>query len=331
MKKNIALETYLQPFHSAFNEEGVNEIIVNQPHEIWIEKQGNYNIQQVDALNFSHLAGLARLIAESTNQTISEEMPLLAATLPNGYRIQVVLPPACTVDAIGIAIRKQNILNLNLDQYEKMGMFDNVITKHHDDKDTKILLDYLKKRKFKNFLRYAVNAKKNIMISGGTSSGKTTFANSLLLEVPHDERLITIEDAREINIAQHPNRLHLLVSRGNQGRARVTIQDLIEATLRLRPDRIIIGELRGAEAFGFLRAINTGHPGSISTLHADSPAMAFEQLKLMVMQAGIGIDSNEVKNYIRSVIDIIVQLKRGSNGMRYVSEIYFKGAIHSYE
>ena len=123
----------------------------------------------------------------------------------------------------------------------------------------------------------------------------------------------------------HKNTVNLLASKGGQGRAKVTTQDLIEACLRLRPDRIIVGELRGAEAFSFLRSINTGHPGSISTLHADSPTMALEQLKLMVMQAGLGMPPDEIKKYILAVIDIVIQLKRGSGGKRYVSEIYFKG------
>jgi type IV secretion system protein VirB11 len=134
-----------------------------------------------------------------------------------------------------------------------------------------------------------------------------------------------VEDAREVQLPNHPNRVHLLASKGAQGRAKVTTQDLIEACLRLRPDRIIVGELRGAEAFSFLRAINTGHPGSISTLHADTPAMALEQLKLMVMQAGLGMPPDEIKKYIYAVIDIVVQLKRGIGGKRYISEVYFKG------
>ena len=138
--------------------------------------------------------------------------------------------------------------------------------------------------------------------------------------------MITVEDAREIQLPQHPNKVHLLASKGGQGRAKVTTQDLIEACLRLRPDRIIVGELRGAEAFSFLRAINTGHPGSISTLHADTPTMALEQLKLMVMQAGLGMPPEEIKNYILAVIDIVIQLKRGDGGRRDISEIYFKGS-----
>lgn len=324
MKNNIALETYLTPFKSIFDEAGVNEVMINRPGEVWVEKKGSYRQELMKDLDFSHLAGLARLIAQSTEQVISEEKPLLSATLPNGYRVQVVFPPACEVGSIGIAIRKVSSLNMTLEDYNKAGAFDYTAIDEVIDENDKILSEYLINKQFKNFLQHAIKSKKNIIISGGTSSGKTTFTNSALLEVPHTERLITVEDAREISISNHPNRLHLLASKGNQGRAKVTTQDLIEACLRLRPDRIIIGELRGAEAFSFLRAINTGHPGSISTLHADTTAMALEQLKLMVMQAGLGMPPDEIKNYINAVIDIVVQLKRGDRGIRYISEIYFK-------
>jgi type IV secretion system protein VirB11 len=124
-----------------------------------------------------------------------------------------------------------------------------------------------------------------------------------------------------------PNRVHLMASKGGQGRAQVTMQDLIEACLRLRPDRLMLGELRGKEAFSFLRAVNTGHPGSISTLHADTPELAIEQLILMIMQAGLGVTREQIKGYVENVINVIIQLKRGKRGMRYVSEIYFKESM----
>ena len=184
-----------------------------------------------------------------------------------------------------------------------------------------------KENKIQEFLTQAVLLKKNILISGGTSTGKTTFTNAILSCIKKTERIITIEDAREI-IIENENILHLLASKGNQGRAKVQTQDLIEASLRLRPDRIIVGELRGAEAFSFLRAINTGHPGSISTLHADSPEMAFQQLKLMVMQSNLNISAAEVLEYIRAIVDIVVQLKRSDQGQRYISDIYFKDGIN---
>ena len=320
-----ALETYLAPFKTLFAEDGVNEIMINKPQEVWIEKGGEQRMEVMPELDFEHLLGLGRLVAQSTDQMISEEKPLLSATLPNGYRIQVVFPPACEPGCVVMSIRKGSGLHLTLEDYDKMGAFSYTATKEQADPNDAILSDFIKNNKIKEFLEKAILCKKNIIISGGTSTGKTTFTNAALLTIPHEERLITVEDSREIQLPQHPNKIHLLASKGGQGRAKVTTQDLIEACLRLRPDRIIVGELRGIEAFSFLRAINTGHPGSISTLHADAPAMALEQLKLMVMQAGLGMPPEEIKNYILAVIDIVIQLKRGDGGKRYISEIYFKG------
>lgn len=325
MTNITALETYLEPLKKIFAEEGVNEISINRPLEAWVEKKGDIRYEALPELDFDHLRSLASLVAQSTDQKISEEMPLLSATLPTGFRIQIVIPPACEPGTIGMSIRKPSAMRLDLDSYEKMGCFDNTATSEVVDDNDTILAKLLSEKKIKDFLYKAIVSKKNIIISGGTSTGKTTFTNAMLKSIPNDERLITCEDAREIDLSEHPNRMHLLSSKGGQGRAKVTTQDLIEACLRLRPDRIIVGELRGAEAFSFLRAINTGHPGSISTLHADTPLMALAQLKLMVMQAGLGMPPSEIKEYIYNVIDIVVQLKRGEKGRRYVSEIYFKG------
>lgn len=322
---HAALETYLLPFKNLFAEEGVNELMINKPGEVWVEKKGDLRVEKVPELDFEHLLGLGRLVAQSTDQVISEEKPLLSATLPNGYRIQIVFPPACEPGLVAYAIRKGSTMHLSLDEYAKIGAFDSTVTESMVDENDIILDKYLQEKKIKEFIKHAVACKKNIIISGGTSTGKTTFTNAALGEIPSHERLITVEDAREVLLHKHENRVHLLASKGGQGRAKVTTQDLIEACLRLRPDRIIVGELRGAEAFSFLRAINTGHPGSISTLHADAPAMALEQLKLMVMQAGLGMPPEEVKKYILAVVDIVVQLKRGTGGKRFVSEIYYKG------
>lgn len=323
--KFTALNTYLEPLESIFAEKGVNEISINRPQEVWIEKGGEMRKATLEILDFMYLRELCQLIAHSTEQKVSEETPLLSATLPNGFRVQIVIPPACEIGTICLSMRKPSSLNLDLDGYEKIGAFQNISIHEVQDVNSIALKEFLIKNEIKNFLKYAVLYKKNLIISGGTSTGKTTFANAMLKAIPNDERLITCEDAREIEIPDHANRVHLLASKGGQGRAKVTIQDLIEACLRLRPDRIIVGELRGAEAFGFLRAINTGHPGSISTLHADTPKMAIEQLKLMVMQAGLGLPPDQIKEYILNVVDAIVQLKRGEKGVRYVSEIYFRG------
>ncbi|MDX1916590.1 MAG: P-type DNA transfer ATPase VirB11 [Rickettsiaceae bacterium] len=326
MSNFAALDTYLQPFSQLFSEDGVNEIMVNKSGEVWIEKKGDQRREELPTIDFEHLMGLGRLVAQSTSQMVSEEKPLLSATLPNGYRIQIVFPPACENGSVVMSIRKSNPMVLTLEDYEKMGAFTHTAVEEEENPDDIILREYIKNKQIKNFLDHAIKCKKNIIISGGTSTGKTTFTNAALLSIPSSERLITVEDAREVQLTNHPNRVHLLASKGGQGRAKVTTQDLIEACLRLRPDRIIVGELRGSEAFSFLRAINTGHPGSISTLHADTPAMALEQLKLMVMQAGLGMPPAEIKKYILAVIDVIVQLKRGAGGVRYISSVYFKGS-----
>jgi len=320
-----ALETYLLPLKKIFAEDGVNEISINKPGEAWVEKMGDLYCAKIEAFSLEHLKALAKLIAQSTDQKISEEAPLLSATLPAGYRVQIVIPPACEPGTMIFSIRKQSTLKWTLDDYERMGAFESTTYEETVDERDIELARYLKKGDTKSFLEKSINYKKNIIISGGTSTGKTTFTNAALRSIPHDERLITVEDAREVDLSSHPNRVHLLASKGGQGRANVTTQDLIECCLRLRPDRIIVGELRGAEAFSFLRAINTGHPGSISTLHADTPDMAKEQLKLMVMQAGLGIPPEQIADYIYNVVDVIIQLKRGAKGRRYISQIYYKG------
>lgn len=320
-----AINTFLEPLDHIFAEEGVNEISINRPGEIWVERRGDMTHESVPRLTLDHLKSLAHLVAQYTQQVISEEKPLLSATLPQGYRIQVIFPPACDGNSVIMSIRKQTVLRLTLDEYERIGAFDT--TKTGDDfvnQDDVLLEKLLKAGEVKKFIAAAVKMRKNVIISGGTSTGKTTFLNAALGEIPTEERIITVEDAREVMIEHLPNRAHLLASRGGQGRALVTTQDLIEACLRMRPDRIIVGELRGKEAFAYLRAVNTGHPGSIATLHADTPKLAIEQLCLMVLQADLGITRDEIREYVESVVQIVIQLKRGAKGRRYVSEIYFK-------
>ncbi len=329
MSNNEALDTYLGPIDKLLQKDGVSEVSVNRPCEVWVEKNGDMFYVNLPEYTFEHLKSLARLVAQASDQKISEEHPLLSATLPKGYRIQIVFPPACELGSVVISIRKKSTLNWTLEEYEKMGAFENTVVGESISNTDIELSKLLEQKKIKDFIYQSVLYKKNIIISGGTSTGKTTFTNAVLRSIPCVERLIAIEDAREIDLTHHPNRVYLLASRGDQGRALVTTQDLVEASLRLRPDRIIVGELRGKEAFAFLRAINTGHPGSISTLHADTPMMALQQLKMMVMQADLGMPPSEIYEYITSVIDIVVQLKRAEKGKRFISEIYFKSLINN--
>ena len=326
----LALETFLLPFRDIFAEQGINEVMINKPCELWIENKGVFRKEIIKELDLDHLLGLGRLVAQSTSQLISDEKPLLSATLPNGYRIQIIFPPTTEVGTVAMSIRKSSEVDLTFDDYEKMGFFAKVAHGSAEQRAAinKTLNEYLNRGDGKKFLEAAIVQKKNIVISGGTSSGKTTFLNSALSIIDPNERMITIEDAREVKLPNHPNRLHLVASKGGQGMAKVSTESLIEACLRLRPDRIIVGELRGAEAFSFLRAINTGHPGSICSMHADTPEMAIEQLKLMVMQASLGLPSEEIKRYIMNVVDVIVQLKK-DGGKRYISDIYFKDRDNS--
>lgn len=324
-----ALETYLAPMRHLLDKEGLSEISINEPGGAWIEARGEMEFVEIPEFTFQHLHALAQLLAQATEQMVSEEKPLLSATLPGqGERVQIVLPPATEGGKVAISIRKKTALDFDLDRYEAFGAFQSTKVRQEVNKDDVLLRELLDSGNVKEFIRQAVKLRKNLIVSGGTSTGKTTFMNAALKEIPKEERIITVEDAREVMLDHIPNHLHLLTSKGGQGRADVSTQDLIEACLRLRPDRIILGELRGAEAFSFLRAINTGHPGSIATLHADNPAMAIEQLILMIMQADLGITRDQIKHYVESVINVIVQLKRGSGGRRYVSEIYFKETGH---
>lgn len=322
--KNILLANHLHLIRPWLEESAVSEISINRPGEIWVERHGTITRVDIPELTLSHLKDMAKLIATYVEQTISEEHPLLSAHLPEGHRIQIVYPPAVREGTIGISIRKPSLLDYDLNWYAQQGALSPQAGKTVQQQTVNQQLASLHQQgDYQGFLKLAVANRKNILISGGTSTGKTTFLNALLKQIPSEERIITIEDVPEIRLAQ-PNTLSLLASRNQQGRAQIDTQHLVEASLRLRPDRIIIGELRGAEAFSFLRAVNTGHPGSIATLHADTPLLALEQLTLMVMQKNLGLSQAQIENYVGLIIDIVVQLKKGEQGLRYVSEIYHR-------
>jgi type IV secretion system protein VirB11 len=295
---------------------------VNRPGELWIETLGGTIERHEDpSVSELTLARLARQIAALTHQGVSREHPLLAATLPDGSRIQVVAPPA-TRGPLALAIRRQVAASLTLQDYAAGDQFENTRTElavSRDDQELRRLID---NRKFAEALSLAVKSRKNIIVSGGTSTGKTTFLNALLREVPPDERLILIEDTPELEI-DHQNCIGLVSVRGELGEASVTTNDLVSASLRMRPDRIILGELRGPEAFAFLRAVASGHPGSMTTIHADSPESAIEQLVMLVLQGGTRLGRADVRAYVMQSIDIFVQLSR-SGGRRQVDAVVLR-------
>ena len=306
--RNIYLESYLAPFAGWLARDDVTDIYVNRPGELWLEALGQPP-ERIDAPQLTRevLARLVRQIAAVTAQGINREHPLLAASLPGGERVQAVIAPA-TRGETALAIRKHVSAGLELDDYRKQGALENTRIQTASE---------LPRRRAQlasggdalDLLREAVQARRNVLVSGGTSSGKTTFVNALLKEIPRDERLILIEDTPELQLV-HPNAVGLIAARGDLGEAEVSAEDLLIASLRMRPDRIILGEIRGPEAVTFLRAVNTGHPGSISTIHADSPLRAIDQLTLLVLQTGTRMAWDDVVQYVRSSLDVIVQLRR---------------------
>lgn len=324
MPQSVYLRSCLAPFQHLLARNDVTDIYVNGPGEIWIETLGGAIEREVDpSVNELMLARLARQVAALTHQGVNREHPLLAATLHDGSRIQIVAPPA-TRGPLALAIRRQVVTSMSLRDYESGGQFDATRTGAALDKANIELAGLVGQRKFADALALAVRARKNIVVAGGTSTGKTTFLNALLREVPRHERLILVEDTPEL-VVEHENSVGLVSVRGDLGEAKVSANDLVSASLRMRPDRIILGELRGPESFAFLRAINSGHPGSMTTIHADSPESAIEQLVMLVLQGGIKLSRADVRAYVRQSIDVFVQLSR-SNGRRQVDAVVLEVA-----
>jgi type IV secretion system protein VirB11 len=291
------LAAYLEPFRSWLAQDDVTEILVNRPGEVWIEQRGRMTSHEAPKIDDSLLQRLAEQVARVSNQGISRERPLLAAMLPNGARVQFVAPTA-TRSHWALAVRRHCLLDLPLEAYSSGPLQPVSHIPGPSPEEDPI-----------GFLREAVKERKTILISGGTSTGKTTFLNALMREVPAEERVIVVEDTAEVQL-HGPNDLGLIAVKGELGEALINTDDLLQAALRLRPDRILLGELRGKEAVSFLRAVNTGHPGSFSTIHANSTSGALEQLALMVVQSGLGLSRSETIDYARSVIDVVVQLGR---------------------
>ena len=317
----------------------VTEIAINRPEEVWIGRQGKRYMERIviPELHLGLLQSLAEVTAYNTEQKTSKEQPLLSATIPinlnagiddserGSYRIQIIQPPAVAPRTIAICIRKPSMLEFSLADYSTQGAFSHINKNHNDEEYPNSKLTELHKAgKWEEFFKGAVRSHKNIVISAGTNAGKTTFLNALLKEIPEYERIVTIEDAREISPPQ-PNCLHLLYSRGGQGVSQVTAVELLQASLRLTPDRAIMGELRGEEAYSYLELLNSGHTGSITTIHADSPALMYDRLAQMVMRFGTPLRKEEIINYARSLIQVVIQLKRDHCGRRYISEVLYDG------
>lgn len=308
--RSVYLDAYLAPFRQWLDKDSVTEILVNRPGEVWIEDaelRGPMRKVETSEIDDRLVQRLAEQVARVSHQGINREHPLLGATLPDGARIQFCGPPAARKHWC-MAIRRHRRLDLPLDAYDHGPLGQHVEPAFPDHQQQPI-----------EFLRAAIQARKTILVSGGTSTGKTTFLNAMLGEIPGEERVVLVEDTPELKLPGE-NGVGLVAVKGELGEAKVTANELLQAALRLRPDRIVLGELRGTESVSFLRAINTGHPGSFSTIHANSVRGALEQLSLMVMQTGIGLSRQDTLEYAASVIDVIVQLDR-TDGKRGIAAI----------
>ncbi len=314
---SIYLQSYLEPLQYWFDAPDVTEILVNRPGEIWVERTGAANMERHDVpeLDNSLLTRLSHQIARSSFQGINRESPLLSATLPNGVRVQIIAPPA-TRGGIAVAFRKHVLNDINVAEFLAQTSVAPPVSVQGDKQHMQHLVS---QGDIAALLNFVVSRRKTVLISGGTSSGKTTLLNALLKDIPHSERLVVIEDTPELRLA-HPNSIGLVAVAGNQGEAKVTTDDLMRASLRMRPDRLIVGELRGAEVITFMRAINTGHPGSFASIHASSTQGALEQVALMCLQAGLGLSREDTLSYTRTMIDVVIQLRR-ENGKRFFEDI----------
>jgi len=288
---------FLRPIEFLILDPEISDILVNGPDCVFIEKFGK--LEKVPGVTLSEkaLQVAIRNIARRLGDDISEAKPILDARLPDGSRLTAVIAP-CAVNGTTLAIRKFQSQLYGPEDLVRIGTL-----------TPELLLQ----------LKTAVELGKNILISGGTGTGKTTLLNGISTFIPPAERVILIEDTAEIQI-EHENLVRLEARREQPGIPAVPIRDLLKATLRLRPDRIIVGEIRGGEAFDFLQALNTGHPGSMSTIHASSAAEALTRFGTCVLMSGIELPYKVIRQQIAESLDLVIQLRR-EPGQRTVSQV----------
>jgi type IV secretion system protein VirB11 len=321
-----ALRLTLHPLEPLLANPEVTELCINRPQEVFVETASGWRREALPFASFDWCRRLAKLVANSTRQRVDESLPLLSASLPGGERIQIVLPPATTPGCVAITIRRPSEEVWPISELCRRGAF-RLTRRASDptDETEKQLQKLLGDSDYEAFLRLAVASRKNIVVSGATGSGKTTWTKALIREIPQEERLITIEDAQELVLDRHANSVRLFYSKDAQGLARVTPKQLLEACLRMKPDRILLAELRAEEAFDYLRNVNSGHPGSITSVHAASAELAFEQLVLLVKQStgGRELARSDIKHLLYLLVDVVVQcgIERHE---RFIREIWYQ-------
>ncbi|MGV8906496.1 MAG: CpaF family protein [Acetobacterium sp.] len=287
------------PLEVLLKDVNISEIMVNGPNRVYIEKQGKIQLSDVVFKNDDHVMNIIDRIVSSVGRHIDESSPMVDARLQDGSRVNVIIPPLSLVGPV-ITIRKFSKVPISVEQLLEFGSMS---------------------KKMIAFLEASVKGKLNIIVSGGTGSGKTTTLNVLSSFIPANERIITIEDAAELQLFQ--DHLITLESRPSnlEGRGRISIRDLVINALRMRPDRIIVGEVRSTETIDMLQAMNTGHDGSLTTIHANTPRDALSRIETMVLMSGVDLPLRAIRDQTTSAIDIIIQQSRLRDGTRKIVNI----------
>lgn len=287
------------PLEGLLADDAVTEIMVNGPQSVFFERDGRLFRSEQRFADEGQLRALVDRVLGPLGRRIDESSPMVNARLPQGHRVHAVIPPLA-LDGPVLTIRKFARRVMTLADMQALGSFNGAM---------------------RQFLTWAVRARKSVAVSGGTGSGKTTLLNALSCAIPHEERIITIEDSAELRFLEHPHVVRLEARpRNAEGRGEVTIRDLVTNALRMRPDRIVVGECRGAEALDMLQAMNTGHDGSLTTLHANSPADVVSRLATMVRYA-VDLPVDVIESNVASAFEVVVQTARALDGSRFVSDV----------
>jgi type IV secretion system protein VirB11 len=321
-----SLDLTVRALRPILSDPSVTELCINRPGEAFLETQFGWRREALPFADYEWCLRFAKLVANATHQRIDADCPLLSASLPSGERVQIVIPPATTSGCVAITLRRPGDEVWSIAELASRGIFR--ATRRagvEEDSADMELARQLAAGEFENFMRLAVRSRKNIVVSGPTGSGKTTWTKALIREISPEERLITIEDARELVLDRHPNHVRLFYSKDDQGLARVTPKQLLESCLRMKPDRILLAELRAEEAFDYLRNVNSGHPGSITSVHASSAELAFEQLVLLVKQSpgGREMARSDIKSLLTFLIDVVIQFGVERHE-RFIKEIWYE-------
>ncbi|NVM77459.1 type IV secretion system protein VirB11 [Duganella sp. SG902] len=317
---DASVRELLRPLVAFLDLPGVTDLVVNQPGEVFVEAGARWHRHPAPELTLERCVSLATAIATYANQRIDAEFPLLGAHLPGLRRVQIAVPPAVEPGLVAMTIRIPDASIRTFDSYQSQGFFSRyqwqsppalAERRRQLDATQQALIACLERGALHEFLIMAVRHKLNIVFVGDTGSGKTSLMKAACRYIPADERLVTIEDVRELFLPDHPNRTHLLYGRQASGAGMVTPSELIISCLRMKPDRVLLAELRGGEAFDFLKLLTTGHSGSLSSFHAESCALAVDRFVLMCKehpQAGI-FDAKALRRLVSLTIDVIVHIK----------------------